>query len=215
MEAGLSHPQRERSGARVRRQRRDDAQGARSDGGRASAHAAAGPRHVRQRPSPRTSSPRASAISAASDGSRVCGRGQVGGDRRGHGQRAGARAAAACSPGDGVYRIHRVRHHKGQVFLVEDASLPAALFPGLAEKKRRHRSHHRAGPGVRHCCWARRRSASRSAGPRRRWRKRSASPPDSPVMVLDRVVHGSRRSADRMADGLLPLADRYYMAEMV
>ena len=38
-------------------------------------------------------------------------------------------------PEDHVYRINRVRHHKGQVFLVEDVSLPAALFPGLAEKK--------------------------------------------------------------------------------
>src|SRR5437870_2469099 len=37
--------------------------------------------------------------------------------------------------GDDVYRIHRIRHHKGQVYLVENASLPAALFAGLAQKR--------------------------------------------------------------------------------
>jgi GntR family transcriptional regulator len=36
---------------------------------------------------------------------------------------------------DPVYRIHRVRQHSGRVFLVEDATLPAALFPGLAASK--------------------------------------------------------------------------------
>ena len=34
-----------------------------------------------------------------------------------------------------VYRIHRTRDHGGQIFLVEDITLPAALFPGLAEKE--------------------------------------------------------------------------------
>jgi GntR family transcriptional regulator len=32
-----------------------------------------------------------------------------------------------------VYRIHRIRDHGVQIFLVEDVTLPAALFPGLAE----------------------------------------------------------------------------------
>jgi GntR family transcriptional regulator len=36
---------------------------------------------------------------------------------------------------DTVYRIHRVRHHRGHVFMVEDATLPAVLFPGLAADK--------------------------------------------------------------------------------
>ena len=36
---------------------------------------------------------------------------------------------------DTVYRIHRVRQHRGHVFLVEDVTLPAALFPGLAASK--------------------------------------------------------------------------------
>ncbi len=37
--------------------------------------------------------------------------------------------------GDGVYRIRRVRSHKGRSFLVGDATLPAALFPRLAGKR--------------------------------------------------------------------------------
>ena len=36
---------------------------------------------------------------------------------------------------DPVYRIHRVRQHRGRVFLVEDVTLPAALFPGLAANR--------------------------------------------------------------------------------
>lgn len=36
---------------------------------------------------------------------------------------------------DTVYRIHRVRHHSGHVFMVEDATIPADLFPGLAADK--------------------------------------------------------------------------------
>ena len=36
---------------------------------------------------------------------------------------------------EAVYRIHRVRDHSGKVFLIEDVTLPAVLFPGLADKK--------------------------------------------------------------------------------
>jgi GntR family transcriptional regulator len=36
--------------------------------------------------------------------------------------------------GDSVYRIRRVRHHGGRPFLVAAVTLPAALFPRLAEK---------------------------------------------------------------------------------
>ena len=38
------------------------------------------------------------------------------------------------SIGDAVYRIDRVRGHGGQNFLVEQVTLPAALFPDLASK---------------------------------------------------------------------------------
>ena len=35
---------------------------------------------------------------------------------------------------DRVYRIRRVRAYEGKAFMVEDVSLPVALFPGLAER---------------------------------------------------------------------------------
>ena len=38
-------------------------------------------------------------------------------------------------PNDQVYRIHGVCLNRGLAFMVEDASLPSALFPGLLEKK--------------------------------------------------------------------------------
>ena len=38
-------------------------------------------------------------------------------------------------PGDAaVFRIHRVREHAGRAFLVENITVPAALFPGLLER---------------------------------------------------------------------------------
>ena len=51
--------------------------------------------------------------------------------------------AEACEPecerlhligGDQVYRISRVRSHRSKVFMIEQASLPAALFPLLVEQ---------------------------------------------------------------------------------
>src|SRR5207249_11736582 len=76
-------------------------------------------------------------------------------------------ARLRLQPEDRVVRINRVRHHKGQVFLVEDVSLPAALFPGLAEKKA-ITDRIIVWPRSTASCWARRKSASRSPGRRRR-----------------------------------------------
>src|SRR5262249_39924464 len=36
--------------------------------------------------------------------------------------------------GDGVYRIRRVRHHRGRNLMVADVTLPAVLYPRLAGK---------------------------------------------------------------------------------
>jgi GntR family transcriptional regulator len=37
--------------------------------------------------------------------------------------------------GDGVYRIRRVRHHRGRNFLVADLTLPSVLYPRLAGQR--------------------------------------------------------------------------------
>ena len=48
-----------------------------------------------------------------------------------------------------VYRIHRLRDREGRIFLVEDVTLPAALFPGLADKEFVAGSHRTPRSGVR------------------------------------------------------------------
>jgi len=118
---------------------------------------------------------------------------------------------------DTVYRIHRVRHHRGHVFMVEDVTLPAALFPGLAADKPiadsigvlaqeygilLGKAEERISMGV----------------PSEAVANTLLVAPDTPVMVLDRVVfmldHG-RAVEWRLAHCHLDLADAYhYVAAM-
>jgi GntR family transcriptional regulator len=44
-------------------------------------------------------------------------------------------ARLRLKPDDRVWRIERLRQHKGKPFMVEEVVLPAALFPGLDEHK--------------------------------------------------------------------------------
>jgi GntR family transcriptional regulator len=51
----------------------------------------------------------------------------------------GSATAAECArlrmrPDDRVWRIQRVRMHKGEPFMVEEVAMPVALFPGLDEQ---------------------------------------------------------------------------------
>jgi GntR family transcriptional regulator len=115
---------------------------------------------------------------------------------------------------DRVYRIHRVRQHKGQVFLVEDVSLPAALFPGLTH---------------RHVVTGRILVLAQEYGillgrAEERVSLNSASAPiaqelgvaaGSPLMVLDRLVLALDGRPIESRLGWCHLADKYYMAEMV
>jgi GntR family transcriptional regulator len=43
-------------------------------------------------------------------------------------------ARLQLTTGEQVYRISRIRSHLGRAFMIEDASLPAALFPQLVER---------------------------------------------------------------------------------
>jgi GntR family transcriptional regulator len=117
-------------------------------------------------------------------------------------------------PEDRVYRIHRVRHHKGQVFLVEDVSLPVALFPGLAEKK-----------AVADRIIVLAQEYGILLGKAEERVSLSGAPPeiaqklgltiDAPVMVLNRLVLALDGRPIEWRLGWCHLADRYYMAEMV
>jgi GntR family transcriptional regulator len=116
-------------------------------------------------------------------------------------------------PDDVIYRIHRVRHHKGQVFLVEDATLPGNLFPGLAEKR---------GVSDRIIVLAQEyglllgKAAERvSLGQASAAVAQALSiAPGSPVMVLDRVVMSLDGRPIEWRVGHCHLVDKYYMAEM-
>jgi GntR family transcriptional regulator len=118
-------------------------------------------------------------------------------------------------PDDRVYRIHRIRHHKGQIFLVEDVTLPAALFPELAEKK--------ASVTDRIIVLAQEygillgkaeeRVSLSGASPAVAQKLGIAA--GSPVMILDRVVLALDGRPIEWRMGWCNLADRYYMAEMV
>ena len=117
-------------------------------------------------------------------------------------------------PGDSVYRIHRILHHEGQIYLVEEASQPAELFPRLAQKR---------GVSDRIIVLAQEyglllgKAAERvSLG--------QASPSlaqtlgiaaGAPIMVLDRVVMALDGRPIEWRMGYCHLVDKYYMAEMV
>jgi GntR family transcriptional regulator len=127
-----------------------------------------------------------------------------------------ARSSLRKSPNaeDRVYRIHRVRHQKGQIFLVEDVALPAALFPGLAEKKT---------VADRIIVLAQEYGLLLGKA-EERISLNGASVPvaealgvnaGSPVMVLDRVVLALDGRPIEWRLGWCHLADKYYMAEMV
>lgn len=149
----------------------------------------------------------------AADGSRVCGEIKSADIAEGRAnqlecERLGLRAD------DHVYRIHRVRHHKGQVYLVEDASLPSNLFPGLAEK---------ASISDRIIVLAQEyglllgKAAERvSLGQASPSVAQTLNiPAGSPVMVLDRVVMALDGRPIEWRVGYCHLVDKYYMAEMV
>jgi GntR family transcriptional regulator len=117
-------------------------------------------------------------------------------------------------PGDGVYRIHCTLHHEGQIYLVEEASLPAELFPRLPQRR---------GVADRIIILAQEyglllgKAAERvSLG--------QATPslaqtfgiaPGAPIMVLDRVVMALDGRPIEWRMGYCHLVDKYYMAEMV
>ena len=149
------------------------------------------------------------------DGKRVCGQVKSARDRRGHGERGGVRTAAAAARATASTASIAFCHHKGQVFLVEDVSLPAALFPSLATRRRPSPTASSCWPRSTASCWARRRSASPWRGIDGHRPERSGSPPARRIMVLDRVVLALDGRPIEWRMGWCHLVDSYYMAEMV
>ena len=148
----------------------------------------------------------------ASDGSRLCGEVKSAEITEGTANELEC-GRLRLRAGDDVYRIHRIRHHKGQVYLVEEASLPAELFPRLAQKRSvTDRIIVLAQEYGLLLGKAAERVSLGQASPTVAQTLGIAS--GAPIMVLDRVVMAldGRPIEWRMA--YCHLVDKYYMAEM-
>jgi GntR family transcriptional regulator len=117
-------------------------------------------------------------------------------------------------PHDRIYRIHRTRLHKGQPFMVEHATVPVSLFPGLGEK---------ADVASRIMVLAQQYGVLLGKAEERVSIGQAAPavadtlgiPSSAPVMVLDRVVQSLDGRPVEWRVGWCHLADKYYRAEMV
>ena len=116
---------------------------------------------------------------------------------------------------DRVYRIHRIRNHKGQVFLVEDVSLPAALFPDLEDKKTVATDRVIALAQEYGILLGKAEERVSLSGASPDVAQEFGISVGAPVMVLDRVVLALDGRPIEWRMGWCHLADRYYMAEMV
>jgi GntR family transcriptional regulator len=67
-------------------------------------------------------------------GERLLGRASVGEISEGTADEQECRRLRLAS-GEAVYRMRKVRQHRGGVFMVRDAVVPAALFPGLPDRR--------------------------------------------------------------------------------
>ncbi len=123
------------------------------------------------------------------------------------------RSRLQLSAHDSVYRIQRVRHDEGAIFQVEEASLPATLFPGLDEKKDiTHRIIVLAQEyGILPGRAEERVSLGEASQPVAEKLGVSAR---SPIIVLDRVVLALDGRPIEWRVAQCNLVDKYYMAEM-
>src|SRR5262245_36477968 len=130
----------------------------------------------------------------------------------------GSANAAECGrlrlrPDDKVWRVQRVRLHKGEPFMVEDVVMPAALFPDLDEQKELP---------SRIVVLAQQYGILLGKGDER-VSIDAASPavadalrlkPGAPILVLDRLVHDLSGRAVEWRLGMGNFADKYYLAEI-
>lgn len=114
---------------------------------------------------------------------------------------------------DPVYRIQRVRYHKGQPYLVENASLPANLFAGLSEK--RSVSERIIVLAQEYGLLLGKAAERVSLGQASQTVAQALNiAPGLPVMVLDRVVMALDGRPIEWRVAHCHLIDKYYMAEM-
>ena len=114
---------------------------------------------------------------------------------------------------DEVYRVRRFRSHNGRLYMVEDAALPAALFPGLLQQP------HLADRIVvlaRHWGVLLARSQERVSisHPQKEITDTLGCPAGAFVLSLDRVVFALDGRPIEWRVGYCQLADEQYVAEM-
>lgn len=114
---------------------------------------------------------------------------------------------------DPVYRVHCVRLHEGRPFMVEEASMPAALFPGLGQSN--GFPHRIVDLAQRHGMLlgkAEERLSIGAASPTDAEALRVA--PSAPIMVLDRVTLTLDGRPVEWRIGRCHLPAHHYLAEM-
>ena len=116
---------------------------------------------------------------------------------------------------DRVYRIHRVLQHKGQVFQVEDVTLPATLFPELEDKKASVTERIIVLAQEYGILLGKAEERVSLSGASTAIAQKLGVAAGSPLMVLDRTVLALDGRPIEWRMGWCHLADRYYMAEMV
>ncbi len=115
---------------------------------------------------------------------------------------------------DKVWRIQRLRLHKGEPFLVEEVALPVALFPGLDTQE-----------GFNHRIVVLAQEFGILLGRGEERVSISAASPSvaetlslkagAPILVLDRLVQDLDGQAVEWRLGMGHFADKYYLAEIV
>lgn len=116
-------------------------------------------------------------------------------------------------PHDRVWRLQRVRLFRGEPFMVEEVSMPAALFPGLAEEK--DSSHRVVVMAQRYGLLLGKGEERLSIGiasPAIAETLRIAA--GSPVLVLDRLVYALDGRPVEWRVGRGHFTDKYYLAEI-
>jgi GntR family transcriptional regulator len=130
----------------------------------------------------------------------------------------GSANAAECGrlrlrPDDKVWRVQRVRLHKGEPFMVEDVVMPAALFPDLDEQKElssrivvlAQQYGILLGKGDERV------SIGAASAEVAETLKVKAG---TPILLLDRLVHDLSGRAVEWRVGMGHFADKYYLAEI-
>ena len=114
---------------------------------------------------------------------------------------------------DTVYRLRRVRQNTDRPFMTEETTYPTSLFPGLIESK--NPSHRITVLAQQYRLLLGKAEERISIGKANQTvATELVVPADSPVMVLDRVVHDLDGRPVEWRTGYCHFTDQYYLADI-